>query len=121
MLAENGPASRRSRNANITLTPRYDAARDDHTTGYTDDGHTSQQAMCPLRYIILLLSAIVAIFGVVQTFRAEDDEASMVDGKQGDGATARRRSPLGTLWSYCNGGFLLQQWRERNSRRTKAA
>ena len=86
--------------------------------------------MCPLRYILLLLSAVVAVFGVWQTFRAEDEDGFLLlHGDDDDGSasssTTRRRPPargwVGTLWSYCNGAYLLEQWRERGKRRRRKA
>jgi hypothetical protein len=68
--------------------------------------------MCPLRYILLLLSLLVAMIGLSQAMSPQevsmlegDDEASKSGGK------AQKQSTFRTLVDMLNGKYLYDAWK----------
>lgn len=68
--------------------------------------------MCPLRYILLLLSLLVAMIGLSQAMSAQevamledDDETSKQGGK------AHKQSSFRTLVDMLNGKYLYDAWK----------
>ena len=67
--------------------------------------------VCPLRFILVGLSAIVATIGLYQTFWAEDEHVA--HGRRSTGKLKRAaREPLLTrIWSFFNGRYLYENWK----------
>ena len=65
--------------------------------------------MCPLRYILLLLSLLVAMIGLSQALTEEHEEHSMVEDEK-DGKR-EPKSTFRTLVDMLNGKYLYDAWK----------
>jgi hypothetical protein len=69
--------------------------------------------MCPLRYILLLLSLLVAMIGLSQAMTDQEMSALTEDGedeKSGGKSQAKKQSTLRTLMDMLNGKYLYDAY-----------
>ncbi|KAH7482190.1 uncharacterized protein KRP23_5364 [Phytophthora ramorum] len=70
--------------------------------------------MCPLRYILLLLSLLVAMIGLSQAMTDQEVSALTEDGedeKSGGKDKKQQQSTLRTLVDMLNGKYLYDAWK----------
>ncbi|KAL4100531.1 hypothetical protein PRIC1_008323 [Phytophthora ramorum] len=70
--------------------------------------------MCPLRYILLLLSLLVAMIGLSQAMTDQEVSALTEDGedeKSGGKAKKQQQSTFRTLVDMLNGKYLYDAWK----------
>lgn len=69
--------------------------------------------MCPLRYILLLLSLLVAMIGLSQAM--SEQEVSLLEGddetQKSKGGKPATRSTMRTLIDMLNGKYLYDAWK----------
>ncbi|RLN98728.1 hypothetical protein BBJ28_00009343 [Nothophytophthora sp. Chile5] len=85
--------------------------------------HQNLLAMCPLRYILLLLSLLVAMIGLSQAMTEPEMSALTQDGedeKSGSGKAGGKKTTLRTLVDMLNGKYLYDAWKLSRGTQIKA-
>ncbi|KAG7394423.1 Trehalose-6-P synthase/phosphatase complex synthase subunit [Phytophthora boehmeriae] len=95
----------------------------DATPFSSQSTQSSPPQMCPLRYILLLLSLLVAMIGLSQAMTDQEMSALTEDGedkKSGGKAQKQQQSTVRTLVDMLNGRYLYNAWKLSRGAQIKA-